>query len=236
MDKYIDINKVAEAKGLTTTRAIRMKIQSGHYIAREINVQGGKSYEILFESLEYDIQALVQDNPEPYYYPMIPAKSFVPETAKTTALARIDLIKQWDNFRVKHSPLHTGDKLFLEMYNSGEYLKRLFNILGKTSKGTLKRWKLTYEEFNTWEALAPQYKYSSMNNHKTILTDEMINIFLKFLLHPNKFSISCSVMVSIKDKMDDNVYILADLDKITITVKEDNYNFLDVINKYISLV
>lgn len=198
MEEYIDINKVAEAKGLKSTRAIRLKIQQGQYIAREVTVQGGKSYEILIHSLEYDIQALVKENPEPFYYPAIPVKSFVPDTAKTIALARIDLIKQWGTFRIKYSPLHQGDKLFLEMYNSGEYLKRLFNILGKTSKGTLKRWKLTYDEFGTWEALVPQYKYSGVNGYKTCLSDEMINIFLKFLLHPNKFSIGKAISLTIQ--------------------------------------
>lgn len=198
MDEYIDINKVAKAKGLNSTRAIRLKIQSGQYIAREVTVRGGKSYEILIESLEYDIQALVKENPEPFYYPAIPAKSFVPDTAKTIALARIDLIKQWGSFRIKYHPKCQGDRLFLEMFNSGEFLKRLFNILGKTSNGTLKRWKLAYDEFGTWEALVPQYKYSSLNNHKTILTDEMINIFLKFLLHPNKFSIGKAISLTIQ--------------------------------------
>ncbi len=122
LNSFVPINKVAEAKGLTSTRAIRLKIQSGQYIAREVTVQGGKSYEILFESLEYDIQALVKENPEPFYYPAIQTKSFVPDTAKTIALARIDLIKQWGIFRIKYQPKCQGDKLFLEMYNSGDYL------------------------------------------------------------------------------------------------------------------
>lgn len=204
-DEYININDIAKAKGLKSTRAIRLKIQSGQYIAREITVQGGKSYEILFESLEYDTQALVKENPEPFYYPAIPTKTFVPDTAKTIALARIDLIKQWGSFRGKYSPLYTGDKLFLEMYNSGEFLKRLFNILGKTSKGTLKRWKLAYDEFGTWESLAPQYKYSGVNGHKTCLSDEMINIFLKFLLHPNKFNIGKAISLTIQILKNKNI-------------------------------
>lgn len=198
LNSFVPINKVAKAKGLKGTRAIRLKIQSGQYIAREVTVRGGKSYEILIESLEYDIQALVKETPEPFYYPAIPTKSFVPDTAKTIALARIDIIKQWASFRIKYQPKCQGDKLFLEMYNSGEFLKRIYSILGKTSKGTLKRWKLTYDEFGNWEALVPQYKYSSINNHKTILTDEMINIFLKFLLHPNKFSIGKAINLTIQ--------------------------------------
>lgn len=198
MDEYIDIYKVAEAKGLTSTRAIRLKIQSGQYIAREINVRGGKSYEILLDSIEPDIQSLLKPNPEVFYYPTVPTSGFIPDTAKTIALARIDLIKQWVQFRSKHNPKNQGDKLFLGMYNSGEFLKRLYKIIGKTSRGSLQRWKQTYDEFGTWESLVPQYKYSSMNNHKTILTDEMINIFLKFLLHPNKFSIGKAISLTIQ--------------------------------------
>lgn len=45
-DEYININKVAEAKGLTSNRSLRIAIQKGKYIAREVTVQGGKSYEI----------------------------------------------------------------------------------------------------------------------------------------------------------------------------------------------
>lgn len=228
LNSFVPINKVAQAKGLKGTRAIRLKIQSGQYIAREITVQGGKSYEILSESLEPDIQALVKE--APYYYPAIQTESFVPDTAKTIALARLDLIKQWVSFKIKHRtffekkvgkktfhtglyanekqtdvPLYKRDKLFLEMYNSGELLKRIYKILGKTSKGTLKRWKLTYDEFGTWESLVPQYKYSGVNDHKTILTDEMINIFLKFLLHPNKFSIGKSISLTIQILKSNNI-------------------------------
>ena len=114
MNEYIDINKVAEAKGLKSTRAIRLKIQSAQYIAREVTVQGGKSYEILFESLEYDIQALLKQNPEPFYYPAIPIKNFVPDTAKTIALARIDLIKQCWNFffNLNNSIIRLGNGKF----------------------------------------------------------------------------------------------------------------------------
>ena len=51
-DEYISINKIAELKGLKSTRSIRLAIDQGKYIAREIEVRGGKSYEILYSSLE----------------------------------------------------------------------------------------------------------------------------------------------------------------------------------------
>ena len=53
---YINIKQIAELKGLKSTRSIRLAINQGKYIAREIEVRGGKSYEILYSSLEPEIQ------------------------------------------------------------------------------------------------------------------------------------------------------------------------------------
>ncbi|MEE3350349.1 MAG: hypothetical protein VZR09_09975 [Candidatus Gastranaerophilaceae bacterium] len=53
---YIYIKRIAEIKGLKSTRSIRIAIQKGKYIAREIKVNGGTSYEILYSSLEPEIQ------------------------------------------------------------------------------------------------------------------------------------------------------------------------------------
>ena len=50
-ETYIDIKRIAEIKGLKSTRSIRIAIQKGKYIAREIKVNGGTSYEILYSSL-----------------------------------------------------------------------------------------------------------------------------------------------------------------------------------------
>lgn len=35
----------------------------------------------------------------------------------------------------------------------------------------------------------PQYKYSKVDEYRTVLTDEGIKIFMGLLLHPNRFSI-----------------------------------------------
>ena len=56
MDEFIGINEIARIKGLKSTRSIRLAINQGKYIAREVEVKGGKSYEILYSSLEPDIQ------------------------------------------------------------------------------------------------------------------------------------------------------------------------------------
>ena len=59
--EYIDINKIAELKGLKSNRSLRLAIQKGKYVARVVKVFGGKSYEILYSSLEPEIQEILQD-------------------------------------------------------------------------------------------------------------------------------------------------------------------------------
>ena len=60
-EEYININKVAEAKGLKSNRSLRIAIQKGKYIAREVKVNGGTSYEILYSSLEPEIQEKLEN-------------------------------------------------------------------------------------------------------------------------------------------------------------------------------
>ena len=60
-EEYIDINRIAEIKGLKSNRSLRMAIQKGKYVAREVTVFGGKSYEILYSSLEPEIQEKLED-------------------------------------------------------------------------------------------------------------------------------------------------------------------------------
>ena len=62
-NKYINIKDVAEAKGLTSTRSIRLELNKieSKYISREIKVNGGTSYEILFSSLEPEIQRKLRE-------------------------------------------------------------------------------------------------------------------------------------------------------------------------------
>lgn len=53
---YISIDKIAELKGLKSNRTLRIAINNEKYIARKIKVKGGYTYEILFSSLEQEIQ------------------------------------------------------------------------------------------------------------------------------------------------------------------------------------
>ena len=61
---YINIKEIAQAKGLKSTRSIRMEINKpeSKYISREVKVNGGISYEILFSSLEPELQQKINGN------------------------------------------------------------------------------------------------------------------------------------------------------------------------------
>ena len=90
---YININKVAEAKGLKSNRSLRLEINKpeSKYVAREVKVNGGTSYEILYSSLEPEIQQkLREDNPKSTA--LVPLNyqptTFVSESARLTSLAR----------------------------------------------------------------------------------------------------------------------------------------------------
>ena len=220
-DIWITVKTLSELKNVTP-RAIRLALPKkgnefnsltpaspGKYIFRETQTLGGKSYEILLSSIEPKLLEIYKDK---YYKEIveleteinsIPAAKqietsagFIPETAKTIALARVDLILDWQKFRNKQKPKQKGDKIFLDLYNSGEYMKNIFQIIGKTSRGSLQRWYKSYSEDESWEILVPQYKYTSFNEYRTILTEEEIGIFLKLLLHPNQFSIGKAIKLA----------------------------------------
>jgi len=189
-DIYININKVAKAKGLKSTRALRISIRKGKYIAREVKVPGGKSYEILLNSLEPETQKeLIQCTA------LVPAKNpkqtFIAEKARLNALARIDLLNAFKNFEKKYKTRKEAMENFILLYNSGEYLKQVFKVLGKTSRGSLYRLLEQYD--GTIESMLQKYNYSRLGECNSRLTPEMINVFLRFVLSPNKLQISKAI-------------------------------------------
>lgn len=194
MDEYININKIAKLKGLKSTRSIRLAINQGKYIAREIEVRGGKSYEILYSSLEQDIQDRL-DEEELKTTAIVPFENkvnFVSENARLTALARVDIVTALYNIRKKYSTKKEADSVFLDLYNSGIYLPQIYKFVGSISIGTLHRWVKAFEDYGT-EGLLQKRKTNQQGEYNTILNEEMKQIFLKYLLHPNKFSIGKAI-------------------------------------------
>lgn len=122
--------------------------------------------------------------------------NFQTEKLRVEALAKIDLLKSFEKFETKFEHRLNAEKTFLELYNSGEYLKDVFQILGKVSKSSLYRWNKTYSEYGTVESLIPKYKCTSIQEYNTTLTPEMIEQFKKFLFHPNRFKISKAISLT----------------------------------------
>lgn len=224
LNSFVPINKVAEAKGLKSNRSLRLEINKpeSKYIAREVKVNGGTSYEILYSSLEPEIQRIfgrvesseasepvrcrsdvtpptpriIQDEKlregNTKSTALVPLNyqptTFVSESARLTSLARLDIVKALLNYRKRFSTKKESDSMFLDLYNSGMYLPKVFKFIGTISIGTLHRWVKSYERYENAECLVPQYKFNKQGEYNTILTDEMKHLLLRFLLHQNKFN------------------------------------------------
>ena len=149
-NEYININEVAEAKGLKSNRSLRLEINKpeSKYIAREVKVNGGTSYEILYSSLEPEIQqklregntkstALVPLNYQP--------TTFVSESARLTSLARLDIVKALLNYRKKFTTKKEARE---------EYSKLL---LMKPEELSENKDKMTFKHY-IFEIFLPWYK------------------------------------------------------------------------------
>ncbi len=192
-NKYINIKDIAEAKGLTSTRSLRLELNKieSKYISREIKVNGGTSYEILFSSLEPEIQQKLREAenkttalvPHNYKEP-----DFVSDKTKLTANYRANIIVALQKLRKKYPTKKEADTTFLELYNSGLYLPKAYSFIGSISIGTLHRWVRAFEKHESTECLQPKYKWSKQGEYNSILNDEMRNILLTLLLHPSKYN------------------------------------------------
>ena len=193
-EKYITIKELADLKGVST-RAIRLV--KNKYITREITVKGGKSFEILLSSIEPDLQ-------EKYYSKIIPTYEVKqlptlpdfhkPDKAKIIALARLDLLNLWKKERKNQQNKTRFDNDFLGAYNAQVLYPEIYAKLGNVSIGTLQRWERILGNSNNYELLVPNYHYEDYS--RTCLTDYEKQIFLKLLLHPNKFSIGKAISLT----------------------------------------
>lgn len=201
-NRYVNINTVAKVKGLKSTRSIRIAINNNKYIARKIPTQGGETYEILYSSLEPELQIKIADE-EIRCTALVPVISndmakpnFISESAKLTALARVDIVEALNHIRSQYKTKKEADLVFLDLYNSGLYLPQVYKFIGSISIGTLHRYVKAYENSSDYRALIPSYKYVRESEYNTKLTEEMKDIFIKYLLHPNKFNIGKSISLT----------------------------------------
>ena len=150
---------------------------------------------------------------------------FTPEKSKKIALARLDLLNQWKEFRRKSENKLQADYDFVNLHNTSN--SHLFEILGKISRGTLHRWKSALNGTEDYSKLIPQYKYAKVDEYRTCLTDKEIKIFMGLLLHPNRLCIGKAIaLTKYKLQQKGQSYIPADITfrKYANWFKKNNYD------------
>lgn len=151
--------------------------------------------------------------------------NFTPEKSKQIALARLDLIHKWLEFRKKSTNKLQADYDFVNLHNTSN--SYLFEIIGKISRGSLHRWYSMLNGTEDYTKLLPQYKYSKVDEYRTILTDEEIRIFMNLLLHPNHISIGKAIaLTKYRLKEPGQSFIPADITfrRYAKWFKENNYD------------
>lgn len=150
---------------------------------------------------------------------------YTPEKAKQNALAKLDLIRKWQEFRRKAVNKLQADYDFVKLHNSSN--SYLFSVLGKISRGSLHRWKASLDGTEDYTRLIPNYKYVSVNEYRTCLTDEEIKIFMGLLLHPNRICIGKAIaLTKYKLKEQGQSFIPADITfrRYAKWFKDNNYD------------
>jgi putative transposase len=128
------------------------------------------------------------------------APAFVSPKGRAIALARLDILRAWQDFRAAGrkrglgnvpAPLAVSDADFIAAYNTGTLFPALFDTLGPISKATLYNWRSLLSGTENWTLLVPQYYAPEKSGAR--LTPEEEHIFLGLLLHPNKIKIGKAI-------------------------------------------
>lgn len=200
MNEYVTIKEIAQAKGLKTTRSIRMEINKpeSKYISREVKVNGGMSYEILFSSLEPELQQKLREceTKSTAIVPLNYKPPTVTDKARLTANHRMNIVKAALEYRNKYPTIKEADAEFLDLYNSGLYLPKAYEFLESISIGTLRRYIQAYKKTGNAESLIPQYKITKQGEYNSILDDNMKKVLLALLLHQNKFGYNTAIRLA----------------------------------------
>lgn len=200
MNEYVTIKEIAQAKGLKSTRSIRMEINKpeSKYISREVKVNGGISYEILFSSLEPELQQKLREceTKSTAIVPLNYKPPIITDKARQTANHRMNIVKAALEHRNKYPSIKEADAGFLDLYNSGLYLPKAYEFLGRISIGTLRRYIQAYKKTGNAESLIPQYKITKQGEYNSILDDNMKKVLLALLLHQNKFGYNTAIRLA----------------------------------------
>lgn len=149
LNSFVPIKQIAEAKGLKSTRSLRLENNKpeSKYISREVKVNGGSSYEILFSSLEPELQQKLREakNKSTELVPLnYKSETLVTDKAKLTRNHRMNIVKAALEKRKNYKTIKESDSDFLDLYNTGLFLPKAYNFLGSISIGTLRRHSVAF--------------------------------------------------------------------------------------------
>ena len=106
---------------------------------------------------------------------------FTPEKCKQIALARLDVVHKWLEFRKQSQNKLQADYDFVKLHNTSN--SHLYEILGKISRGSLHRWLAMLNGTEDYTKLLPQYKYSTVRYSRIVLNDEEIKQLVFIIKH-----------------------------------------------------
>lgn len=222
-ETWIDVETLANLKGVSK-RAIRLSFNSknSNYETKIENGKGGKLYKIRLSSIEEELQikyiheyydTLATTNNIVELHEFKPkAEKIISFKQRELALAKYDLVKIWENYRLEQKQKgiskKVADREFLTTYNTGLLYSKIFNVLGNISIGALYRWKMLLDKNPDWTTLVGNYNYTANGCYRTSLNENEIKIFLNILLSPNKFSIGRAISLTqyiLKEKNAENI-------------------------------
>ena len=130
LNSFVPINKVAEAKDLKSNHSLRLEINKpeSKYVAREVKVNGGTSYEILYSTLEPEIQQKLREG-----------------NLKSTAL--VSLNYQPTTFVSESARLLTYETAFYDKRNSGDVIFQFNNMADAACSGLLDNMSVFIQRF-----------------------------------------------------------------------------------------
>ncbi|MCX5785688.1 MAG: transposase [Elusimicrobia bacterium] len=170
---------------------LRKRAQRENWLPAEtttVNHASAKLY--VLEQLPQDIRTrLSVVTPSGNTIPVPICAASISEKTKRIALARLDLLRHWQNWRAHHKnqPLTQVDFGFISAYNTGAAFHPVHDLLGEVSIKTLYRWQAAMENTLDWTRLVPLYNCGS--NEAPELNPAEKSMFEKLLLNPKKPSV-----------------------------------------------
>lgn len=202
---YLELFETANLMGLTK-RSLQKAIKKGKFITKIATGRGGKRYLIALSSLppEARLKYYSNHNISPPSDPVSVSKESphtdgngaffnVPEKFKSIALARLDLVRMWRQFREASPKKTEADHAFIDAYNCKKIAHHIYEILGEVSVKSLYRWIDALDGSEDYTRLIPRW---NCGNRGHGLTHDEEKAFLKFLLSPKQISIGSAIRLT----------------------------------------